>query len=117
VPCEIGLLRISKGRASFHEFADYERLVEMARADGWTTTLLVLVGGETGLRCGEKMALEWSDVDVGKRQLCVARSEWKGHITATKGGRGDTCRSPIDLGDREELTRAARHGNGRFSAV
>ncbi len=87
VPCEIGLLRIPKGRANFHEFADYERLVEMARADGWTTTLLVLLGGEAGLRCGEMMALEWSDVDVGKRQLCVARSEWKGHITATKGGR------------------------------
>ena len=86
VPCEIGLLRFPRV-ASFHEFADYERLVEMARADGWTTTLLVLLGGEAGLRCGEMMALEWSDVDVGKRQLCVARSEWKGNITATKGGR------------------------------
>ena len=25
--------------------------------------------------------------DLAKRQLCVARSEWKGNITATKGGR------------------------------
>jgi integrase len=33
------------------------------------------------------MALEWSDVDLGKRQLCVQRSDWKGHVTATKGGR------------------------------
>ena len=33
------------------------------------------------------MALEWSDVDLAKRQLSVARSEWKGHVTATKGGR------------------------------
>jgi integrase len=32
-------------------------------------------------------ALEWSDVDLHKRQLTVQRSEWKGHITATKGGR------------------------------
>jgi integrase len=31
------------------------------------------------------MALEWSDVD--NRQLCVARSEWKGHVTVPKGGR------------------------------
>ena len=74
-------------RASFYEFADYERLVDMARADGWTTTLLVLLGGEAGLRCGEMMALEWSDADQAKRQLCVARSEWKGNITATKGVR------------------------------
>ena len=33
------------------------------------------------------MALEWGDVDLGKRQLCVARSDWKGHVTDTKGGR------------------------------
>ena len=33
------------------------------------------------------MALEWSDVDLGKRQLRVERSEWKGHLTSTKGGR------------------------------
>jgi integrase len=33
------------------------------------------------------MALEWTDVDLAKRQLCVARSEWKGHVTAPKGGR------------------------------
>jgi site-specific recombinase XerD len=32
------------------------------------------------------MALEWSDLDLVKGQLCVARSEWKGHVTTTKGG-------------------------------
>ena len=31
------------------------------------------------------MALEWTDVNLAKRQLTVARSEWKGHVTATKG--------------------------------
>jgi integrase len=33
------------------------------------------------------MALEWADVDLAKRQLCVERSDWKGHVTTTKGGR------------------------------
>ena len=33
------------------------------------------------------MALEWGDIDLDKRQLCVARSEWKGHVTMPKGGR------------------------------
>jgi integrase len=33
------------------------------------------------------MALEWSDVDLKKRQLCLQRSIWKGHVTAPKGGR------------------------------
>ena len=49
--------------------------------------LIVLLGGEAGLRCGEIMALEWTDVDLAKRQLTVARSEWKGHVTMPKGGR------------------------------
>ena len=33
------------------------------------------------------MALEWRDVDLQKRQLCVERSDWKGQVTTTKGGR------------------------------
>ena len=33
------------------------------------------------------MALDWSDVDLTKRQLRVQPSDWKGHVTATKGGR------------------------------
>jgi integrase len=87
VLCEISLLRIPKGSAAFHEFADYERLVKMAKADGWVTQLIVRLGGEAGLRCGEMMALEWSDVHLGKRLISVARSEWKGHVTSTRGGR------------------------------
>ena len=49
--------------------------------------LVVLLGGEAGLRCGEIMALEWTDIDFAKRQLTVARSECKGHVTMPKGGR------------------------------
>jgi site-specific recombinase XerD len=33
------------------------------------------------------MALEWADVDLQKRQLCVQRSDWKGQVTIPKGGR------------------------------
>ena len=33
------------------------------------------------------MALEWSDVDLSKRQLCVQRSDWKGHVSVPKSGR------------------------------
>ena len=32
-------------------------------------------------------ALRWSDVDLTKRQLCVERSDWEGHVTSPKGGR------------------------------
>ena len=33
------------------------------------------------------MALEWSDVDLVNRQVCVRRSDWNGHVTTPKGGR------------------------------
>ena len=86
MPCTIRLLPIPKVTAGFYDFDEYERLVRR-RKRRTDTHLIVLLGGEAGLRCGEMMALEWSDVDLGKRQLCVQRSDWKGHVTATKGGR------------------------------
>jgi integrase len=86
VPCAIKLLKVPKSAASFHDFEDYERLVEAARVDSAMAHLIVLLGGEAGLRCGEMMAMEWADVNLAKRQLTVARSEWKGHVTATKVG-------------------------------
>jgi site-specific recombinase XerD len=32
-------------------------------------------------------ALEWTDVNFTKRQLCVERNDWRGHVSSTKGGR------------------------------
>ena len=87
LPCTIHLLKVPKPSASFHDFETYERLVEGARATGPNATLIVLLGGEAGLRCGEMIALEWADIDLGTRQLCVQRSSWDGHVTAPKGGR------------------------------
>ena len=45
LPCTIKLLRVVHGDASFHNFADYEWLIEAARAIGWRTHLLVLLSG------------------------------------------------------------------------
>ena len=87
MPCTVRLLRAVKPSAQFHDFDDYERLVEAAMSSDPQAHLVVLLGGEAGLRCGEMMALEWMDIDLKKRQLCVQRSEWKGHVTAPKGGR------------------------------
>lgn len=87
VPCELKVLRTPRTVAAFHDFDDYRRLAETAKRSGVNDYLIVLLGGEAGLRCGELMALEWADVDLTKRQVAVARSEWKGQVTATKGGR------------------------------
>jgi integrase len=86
-PCSIRLLPVPITAAQFHDFDHYDRLVEAADRIARDTYLLVLLGGDAGLRLGEMMALEWSDVDLHKRQLCVQHSDWKGHVTMTKGGR------------------------------
>ena len=85
--CTIRLLPVPKTSVQFHDFDQYERLVEIARRHGSTAHLIVLLGGEAGLRCGEIAKLEWADVDLQKRQLCVQRSDWRGHVTIPKGGR------------------------------
>ena len=87
MPCTVRLLPISKSAATFHDFEQYERLVEATKAINRVTELIVLLGGEAGLRCGEMIALEWRDVDLSKRQLCVQRSDWNGEITSPKSGR------------------------------
>ena len=87
MPCTVKLLPVPKGSAAFYDFDQYERLIEVARAQDARTHLIVLLGGEAGLRVGEMMALEWGDVDLGNRQLCVARSDWNGFVTTPKGGR------------------------------
>jgi integrase len=86
LPATVRLLRIPKSKAGFHDFDEYDRLVESSRSSR-VGHLVVLLGGDAVLRCGEIMALEWDDVDLAKRQLTIERSDWKGHVTATKGGR------------------------------
>ena len=92
VPCSIKLLRAPKSVAAFHDFSDFEKLVEAAKDDGATAQLIVLLGGEAGLRCGEIMALEWRDIDFTNRQLSVARSEWKVTSRHPRVAAFGTCR-------------------------
>jgi integrase len=87
MPCSIKLLPVPKGSTWFYDFDEYERLAEAARAIDPRTYLIVLLGGQAGLRCGEMIALEWADVDLGNRQVCVRLSDWNGQVTTPKGGR------------------------------
>jgi integrase len=87
VPCTIRLVRAPKPSMGFYDFDEYERLLEAAKELGPTARLVAVLGGEAGLRCGEIISLEWSDVDLVKRQMCIQRAEWRGHVTVPKGGR------------------------------
>jgi integrase len=87
IECSVKLLPAPKGSMAFYDFDEYERLVAAAKVIDEVADLIALLGGEAGLRCGEMIALEWQDVDLGKRQLCVQRSDWNGQVTVPKGGR------------------------------
>jgi integrase len=87
VPCSIKLLKVTRSAISFYDFDEYDRLVTAARTIDHRTYLLVLLSGEAGLRSGEMVALEWTDVDLIKRWLCVQRSAWQGQVASPKGGR------------------------------
>ncbi len=87
LPCVIKLLPNPKRTMGFHDFDQYERLLMVARKRGPDTYLMVLAGGDAGLRLGEIIALEWRDIDMAARRLTVERSDWLGHVNVPKGGR------------------------------
>ena len=62
----------------FDDFDQYERLVTIARKRDAQTYLMVLLGGDAGLRLGEIIALEWRDVELGARRLTVQRPNGSG---------------------------------------
>jgi integrase len=93
MPCKIKLLKVPKVKERpFHSFESYERLVRVAKGVGWRSYLIVLFGGDAGLRLGEIMALEQDDLRIwhdGVKwcgQITVARAEWKGQVGPPKGG-------------------------------
>lgn len=106
MPCAIRLLSNPKKTMGFHDFDEYDRLLDAAERRGNEVFLMVLLGGEAGLRLGEIVALEWGDVDFAARRLTIQRSDWLGHVTVPKGGR--TRRLPMTLRLTAAL-KASRH--------
>jgi len=87
LPCTIKLLFNPKKTMGFHDAAEYQRLLMVAQKRSPEAYLMVLLGGDAGLRLGEIVALEWGDVDLHARRLTVERSDWRGHVTVPKSGR------------------------------
>jgi len=83
----IKFLRVQQGEVAFLDFPEYDRLVRAARALDPRIEIMVLLGGDAGLRRGEIVGLEWHDVDFERGLMTMQRSDWDGHVTAPKGGR------------------------------
>jgi integrase len=77
-------LRDRGGRHGFYSPEDYAWLVKAAAHEP-RALVLVLLGGDAGMRIGEIIALDWSRVDYGANKVHVEVSDWKGHIGPPKG--------------------------------
>jgi integrase len=91
VPCRIRLLKSAVPVVGFYEESAYERLLVAADHDA-RAQLVILLGGEAGLRLGEMLGLEWRDVDLARGQLMVQRALYEEGddgpvVTLPKGGR------------------------------
>src|SRR6185295_15536058 len=107
LPCTIKVLPNPKRTMGFHDFEQYERLLMVAKKRGADAYLMVLLGGDAGLRLGEIVALEWKDVDLLARRLTVQRSDWCGHVTVPKGGRSRRLPMTQRLTDRSAAARTS----------
>jgi integrase len=101
MPCTFELMKTMKPVAAFYEFDEYERLAKASAQLDLRTLVMVLLGGDAGLRRGEMLGLRWGDVDFTRRQLVVTQAVWEGksqadrmevgrrrYTDAPKGGRG-----------------------------
>ncbi len=84
-PVRIKLLKAQKARRRFYDFDEYQWLIDASIKVDKRVLAIVLLGGDAGLRRGEIIGLEQSDIDFRRHQLTVRRSVWKGHETDTKG--------------------------------
>jgi integrase len=110
MPCRIRLLKVDRSEVSFYDFSEYRRLVEASAAIDPRIELLALLGGDAGLRRGEAIAMEWTDLDFQRRSIHVRRSEWDGHVTTPKGGRWRRVPMTVRLA---EALKAHRHLKAR----
>lgn len=87
MPVQIEPLKGAGAEVQFYEFEEYARLVEAAEKLDPRALVLVLLGGDAGLRTGEIIALEWSDIDFRRRIITVGRSEWNGRVSIPKSNK------------------------------
>ncbi|WP_370640334.1 tyrosine-type recombinase/integrase [Myxococcus sp. XM-1-1-1] len=109
MPATIELLKVAPSTMEFYEPHEFERLVDAAAKVDHQHLVFILLGGEAGLRCGEIIALEQTDVDFIRGVIHVRRSEWEGHVTLPKGGRARQVNMTARLAD---AVRKQRHLRG-----
>lgn len=102
LPCQIRLLKQTFHERDFYDFQTYDRMVSAAGRVGHVEKIIILLGGEAGLRMGEILALRWTALDFERGMLKVRESDWRGTVTSPKSGRTREVKMT------DELSRALR---------
>jgi len=84
-PARIGRVKKAVSSPPFYDFEPYERLVAAAAELDARAHLVVLLGGDAGLRRGEILALEQVRADTRTGKLLVERNRVGPHVHETKG--------------------------------
>jgi integrase len=89
VPVEsVELLKAPQPAVPFYTEEEYAALVASAARLDRRALAPVLLGGDAGLRAGEVIGLELSDVSRANNRITVERQVWRGIVDSPKGGRG-----------------------------
>ncbi len=95
----------------FCTFEEYAALVPAAERLDPRVVVAVLLGGDAGLRAGEVMALEQTDVSRIPGTVTVERQVWRGNVDSPKSGKGRVI--PMTAALRAALAQV-RHLQGQL---
>lgn len=90
-PVELSKLRlpprIPRGEARHFTVAQLQKILAIAK-EPWRTLFCILT--LDGLRAGEALGLQWQDIDLERKLMCIRRSAWYGQIQSTKTQTSET---------------------------
>jgi integrase len=87
MPCAVEFVRTELPEVDFYDFGQYARLTREAAGIGLRVLVLVLLGGDAGLRRNEMIALVPEDVNLSLRLITVRHQDLRGRLISTKGNR------------------------------
>ncbi len=98
VPVEsFELLKAPPATVPFYTFEEYAALVAAAKRLDQRILAAVLLGGDAGLRAGEVVALDQTDVSRANGRITVERQAWRSVVDTPKGGKGRIVPMTVDL--------------------
>lgn len=84
VPVRFDMLKEPTTVMEFYDFDEYDQLIAAARDHSSLLLVMVLLGGDAGLRSGEIRGLEWKSINFRQGLLTVEQSEYNGQLTLPK---------------------------------